>query len=210
MIPDYPQTYRRYPGEVRAAERLVTPPAVTAVTRELVKAHIRKDDSDEDALIDFYISSAVKAAEKETRRALITQTRELRLDRFPRCHDPIELPRPPLQSVASVVYVDGAGSAVTWAPSDYIVDTDSEPGRIRPAYNLAWPLARCQPGSVTVRYVAGYGDAPEDVEPDIRHAMLLLIGHWFENRETVNVGNITSELSFTVRTMLENNRVLVY
>ncbi|MNM21459.1 Phage gp6-like head-tail connector protein [compost metagenome] len=34
------------------------------------------------------------------------------------------------------------------------------------------------------------GEAGEDV----RLAMLLLIGHWDENREAVNIGNITSEV----------------
>jgi uncharacterized phiE125 gp8 family phage protein len=39
--------------------------------------------------------------------------------------------------------------------------------------------------------VAGYGDDAEDVPQAIRQAMMLMIGHWYENREdTLGVGNI--------------------
>ena len=33
--------------------------------------------------------------------------------------------------------------------------------------------------------------------------MHLLIGHWYANREAVNVGNIVSELPFAVETLLD-------
>lgn len=37
-------------------------------------------------------------------------------------------------------------------------------------------------------------------------AMLLLIGHWYANREAVNVGNITSELPLGVDALLMQHR----
>ncbi len=37
-------------------------------------------------------------------------------------------------------------------------------------------------------------------------AMLLLIGHWYANREAVNVGNITSELPLGVEALLMQHR----
>ncbi|EEW3262234.1 phage gp6-like head-tail connector protein [Escherichia coli] len=37
-------------------------------------------------------------------------------------------------------------------------------------------------------------------------AMLLLIGHWYANREAVNVGNITSELPLGVEALLLRHR----
>lgn len=55
---------------------------------------------------------------------------------------------------------------------------------------------------------------PEDKEPPrevlftpgIWAAMLLLIGHWYANREAVNVGNITSELPLGVEALLLRHR----
>ncbi|HEJ8017757.1 TPA: phage gp6-like head-tail connector protein [Serratia marcescens] len=55
----------------------------------------------------------------------------------------------------------------------------------------------------------GY-DADEDhllLEDDVRTAMLLLIGHWYANRETVNIGNITSELPFATQALLQPYRI---
>jgi len=37
-------------------------------------------------------------------------------------------------------------------------------------------------------------------------AMLLLIGHWYANREGVNVGNITSEIPLGVEALLMQHR----
>lgn len=37
----------------------------------------------------------------------------------------------------------------------------------------------------------------------ITGAMLQLIGHWYENRETINIGNITSEIPITTNSLLQ-------
>lgn len=42
---------------------------------------------------------------------------------------------------------------------------------------------------------------------DIRTAMLLLIGHWYANREAVNIGNITSEVPLAVEALLQPHRI---
>lgn len=34
-------------------------------------------------------------------------------------------------------------------------------------------------------------------------AMLQLIGHWYENREAINIGNITSEIPITTNMLLQ-------
>lgn len=45
---------------------------------------------------------------------------------------------------------------------------------------------------------------PDD---DVKAAMLLLIGHWYANREAVNIGNITSEIPFAVEALLQPYRI---
>ncbi|MBZ3803275.1 head-tail connector protein [Leclercia adecarboxylata] len=42
---------------------------------------------------------------------------------------------------------------------------------------------------------------------DIEMAMLLLIGHWYANREAVNVGNVTSALAFSTEALLQPYRI---
>ncbi len=45
------------------------------------------------------------------------------------------------------------------------------------------------------------------ITEDIRLGLLMLIGHWYANRETVNVGNITSVLSFSTEALLQPYRI---
>src|SRR5690606_33005090 len=110
--------------------------------------------------------AAREVAEDRTARALIRQTLELSLDAFPCGTDPIHLPRPPLIAVERVTYLE-RGEEAELGPEMYVVDTASEPGRVAPAPGHVWPVADCTPGSVRVRYVAGYGDTPDKVPQKI-------------------------------------------
>jgi uncharacterized phiE125 gp8 family phage protein len=61
-----------------------------------------------------------------------------------------------------------------------------------------WPRT-ADPGEIVVKVMAGYDEAlaPDHVDaipPPLITAMLLLTGHWLENRETVVVGTIASDL----------------
>jgi hypothetical protein len=69
-----------------------------------------------------------------------------------------------------------------------VVDTDSTPGRVLPAYGKVWPSTLDYPGSVRVQFVAGYGDTAEDVPQCIRNWILLNIGAMHENREVLTIG----------------------
>lgn len=50
------------------------------------------------------------------------------------------------------------------------------------------------------------GEVPEN----IRHAMLMMIAHWFENREAVIVGESASELPFAVQALLSAESSINY
>jgi uncharacterized phiE125 gp8 family phage protein len=129
----------------------------------------------------------------------------MRLDQFPRStRGRIELPMPPLQSVTSVKYIDDTGSEATLAPSDYVVETWHLKGRIRPAYGLVWPTARDEDSAVRIRFVAGYGSAA-DVPQPIKHAILLLVGAWFRDREAT--GEMTKPLAMGVDALTNPYRV---
>ncbi|HBX8260394.1 MULTISPECIES: head-tail connector protein [Klebsiella pneumoniae complex] len=55
----------------------------------------------------------------------------------------------------------------------------------------------------------GYADNPDSILPgdDVKAAMLLLIGHWYANRESVNIGSITSEIPFATEALLQPYRI---
>lgn len=148
------------------------------------------------------ITASRRRAEAVTGRQIVTATWNLILDQFDYESQEIRIPKPPLQSVTSISYVDTNGQTQTWSSTQYTVTTSREPGIVRPAYGYSIPTARAQPDAVTVRFVAGYGP-PSSVPEDLKAAMLLLIGHWFAVREEVNVGNIVSPMPFAANALLQ-------
>jgi uncharacterized phiE125 gp8 family phage protein len=143
----------------------------------------------EDALIDTLIRAARQHVETFTRRALLTQTWDWKLDSFP--YRAFALPMAGVTSITSISYVDTAGATQTWSSALYASDLPTGPrsqrGRIEPAYGESFPSTRSQMNAVTVRFVAGYGTTAASVPEGIKAAMKLLIGHWFQNRESVVV-----------------------
>jgi uncharacterized phiE125 gp8 family phage protein len=118
----------------------------------------------------------------------------------------ILVPRPPLISVSSITYVDGNGTTQTLSAAAYKVDTDSEPGRITPAYGYCWPTTRAEINAIAITYVAGYATRAA-VPASIKQAMLLLIGHWYENREAV--GQVGGTVAMAVESLLWSQRAQV-
>lgn len=166
------------------ALKISSAPSVEPVSSAEARAHLRVDTSDDDTLIGNLIKAAREYAEQVTRRALVTQTWELTLDEFPG-EDEIEIPLPPLQSVTNVKYYDEDGVTVTTMSSaDYVVDTYNEPGKIVLTSGSTWPSDTLREANgVIIKFVAGYGDAGANVPQAIRQAILLIVGHLYENRE---------------------------
>jgi uncharacterized phiE125 gp8 family phage protein len=191
------------------AVNIVTAPTIEPVSLEEAKAHVRVDIAADDALIRGLVVAARQMAETITRRALCTQTWDYLLDEFPG-EDQIYLPFPPLQSVTSVKYTDEDDDESTFSSSSYLVDAYSEPGRIRLKSGYSWPgdTLRVVNG-VAVRFVCGYGE-PGDVPDAIKSAMLLMIGHWYENREAATVGAVAREVPLGVEALLWPYRVVLF
>lgn len=166
-------------------------PTVEPVTLEELKEHLRIDGSDEDSIIRGYLETAREHVESFCKRQLCTATWVLKLDEFPNGKF-IELPRPPLISVTSLVYLDTANASQTWANTNYSVDTYTEPGRIILGYDKVWPTTYGVPNCITITYQAGYGATVESVPRSIRTGILKLAGIFYENREGSEKDNDTS------------------
>jgi len=184
--------------------RLITAPATEPVTLADVSAHVRWDVSAESTAINLFIQALRERAEAETHRALITQTWELSMDKFPvpqifgytgldpiypaKFRGEIILPKPNLLSIVSITYVDVNGALQTLDPATYTMDNAEEPGMVVPAYGCAWPGCRGDINGVKIRYTCGYGPASSDVPAAIRTWMLMNIASIYENRESTVVG----------------------
>lgn len=191
-----------------------TAPSSSPVTVAEAKKQLEiwDDDSTHDAHLRWLIEAATEFAESYTGRAFITQTWQVSLTRFPlasmdRFGQSIVLPRPPLQSITSIQYVDSDGVTQTVSSSDYQVVTGATPGYVCPAYDAVWPAPRYQPEAVTVTYVAGYGNDPSDVPQIARQGILMLVAHWFENREAVTTTGNVNQMPLSVKSCLGRVRV---
>ena len=186
----------------------ITAPAVEPVSLAEIKLHLRiePDVSAEDDLLSSLIKAARLHAERVTGKALVTQTWKLVLDSFPSWE--IEFPKPPLQSITSIVYLDSNGDSQTLSAAAYRVVATSEPGIVEPAYGEVWPSTYGVTGGIAITFVCGMGLAAA-VPDDIKAAIKLMVGHWYRNREEVSAGGL-SQVPMAAESLLQGNWSGVY
>ena len=195
----------------------MTPLTVEPLSLAEAKAHLRVDITftDDDAYISALISAARDYAEGFQNRSLGPVTLAYYLDAFPRgrkrglngsrfypTYLPIRLPRTPIVTVTSVSYKTANGSTTIVPTSDYVVKAD---GDIIPAYGKIWPVDELTTGdAVKVTYAAGYGIGA--VPPTTKQGMLLLLGNWYENRESVIIGKTVFKVPLAAEALLWMDR----
>lgn len=182
---------------------LVSPPATEPVTREDAKLHARIDSSAEDDLIDALIKSARVEVENRTGRALISQRWRIVRDGVPR-GGVMRVAPGPVTSLDAVTVYGSDGLPRLIAPDEYEVDLISTPGRLKLKAGRFWG-ARSMNG-LEVDFTCGYGD-PTDVPAPLRHAVLLLVAHWYENREAAHVGALAGAVTHGVGALLAPYRM---
>ncbi|MBN9022146.1 MAG: hypothetical protein J0H08_08655, partial [Rhizobiales bacterium] len=155
---------------------LTTPPTAEVVTAAEARTMLglgASDPSDEllEAMIGAVVGTLDAASGGWLGRALAEQEWELRLDGFPSRE--IVLPYPPLISVEDLAYDDGDGVERTLVEdTDFrVVAGTGGKASVAPVYGRAWPSARCDEGSVRIRFIAGYPDG--EVPAAIKAAIVL-------------------------------------
>lgn len=194
---------------IEQIDSLVTEPVCPPMTVEFAKRHIRALTLDDDRLIESWIRAATDYFEAQTGRQLITATRVLTLPAFPTVGHAqyfglnylgagvkIELPRPPLQSVVSVEYIDGNGDLQVFTDGGspetllYQVHTPAgtyaRRGSVEPLSGTSWPCARYETGSVRITYTCGYGDDDSYVPGVATAVIAYLVGHFDRFRTAVH------------------------
>ena len=156
-----------------------TAPVLEPVTTAEAKTWLHIDGSDEDTLIANLVKAYRKKVESWQRRALITQTWTLTADCFDDLKDAsgaLIIPKPVLQSITSIAYIDTDGDSQTWSSALYSVDIASQPGRVTPIYGEVYPSTRNIPNAVTIVFIAGYGTAQSTVPEETKTAIKILVG----------------------------------
>jgi uncharacterized phiE125 gp8 family phage protein len=177
---------------------VVTAPTFEPITTIEAKAHLRVEIPDDDALIYGLIQSARQVCESKLKRAICSTTFDWHIDDWP--WFPLSVPMPPLQSVTSIKYYGTQNTQSTISSESYHVLAGS-PGRIDFVETFSLPTTYARPDAVTVRFVAGYG-SPTAVPASIKSAIKLLVGTWYEHRESVVLGQTPNIVPMTVDALL--------
>ena len=167
-------------------ESVVTAAEAEPVTlaQARTQCHLLSTETHFDTLLNQLAADARDAVERRCGIRIATQTVVARCDGFA---DLVRLPVAPVQSVASIVYVDADGSNQTLDPAAYELRADELEAAIVPAFGQSWPAIR--PGSrVTVTAVVGFAAVP----PSLLQAMLLHVAEAFKTAEPVNVDGWTT------------------
>jgi uncharacterized phiE125 gp8 family phage protein len=141
--------------------------------------------STDDDLITNLIDAATEFVEAYTGLQLMKAAHTLYLDSFPAS---IALNIAPIQSLTSVKYYDDSNDLQTLASANYDSDIESEPARIMVSYGYTWPNTYDRYNAVQIAFATGYSDSDTEatqraaVPESIRQAILLHIGHNYENR----------------------------
>jgi len=212
-----------------------TQPSVEPVSLAEAKLHLRIDSENDDTLIQSLISSARQWAEDYCDRTFVLTRWAMRADSFyGQVGSPaqfglradgsniegrqgvvpnmdVELPRPPMSSVAGFTDVDvtytpiASGTTATLTSAEYRVDSNQTPGAIRPLYGRTWPSHLMDQNSVTVRWWAGYGADGKSVPPQVKSAILMIVSHLWSHRDAAQETAL-SEIPFGVKAMLDTVR----
>jgi len=186
--------------------KVITQPESEPVTVAEARQHLRIDGTDEDSYIEILIKVARQLCEQYSGLSFITQSREIKLDRFP-CSSIIEIPYGPIQTIDDFTYIDSSGdSQPLTETTDFIVDIHSSPARVQ--YVNSWPSTLNRFSSVTIAYTSGYANDDHDPIPEvIKHAMLLHIGSLYENRQNDVLGTSVNSLNMNSEYLLDTIKV---
>jgi uncharacterized phiE125 gp8 family phage protein len=157
---------------------LITPPSAEPLTLAEVKAHLRLDGADEDALLLSLVATARAFLERETGLCLITQTWRHYLDQWPG-DGVIRIVKSPVQAVQTVRVYDSEGAAADVSLEGHLLDGEGRPARLW----LGNPPAPSRAvNGIEIDFSAGYGEAGTDVPDTLKRAMLIHVGHMFAFR----------------------------
>lgn len=180
-------------------------PALEPISLAETKAHLRVDGTVEDPLIQSLIITSRLHVEAALDIALVSQSWLWTLDRWPRRRT-IALPLRPVIAIDAIRVIDEHDVATTLPTTSYILDGVGRPARIAWRDGTVPPTPGRAINGIEVAFTAGYGPAAADVPAPIRQALLLLVAHWYEHREPIEIGSSATAIPQTVSDLLMPHR----
>ena len=182
----------------------VTAPTTEPISLQEAKDYLRVDSNVEDTLITALIKAARSKVENDTWRKMITQTLLLSMDKN-EVKKFIGITGSPIQTINYVKYFDINVVQQTLSTGSYQPNLLNEPAIIE---ITDMPQMADRMNALQIEFVCGYGVAAS-VPEDLKLAMKLLIGHYYEHREAVTVGNM-KDLPMAYDALIAPYRLIFY
>jgi uncharacterized phiE125 gp8 family phage protein len=159
------------------------------------------NDNSQDTFLTSLLAPARAYVERVGRRLFVAGTR---IETFTRWGDFLEIWRTPITAITSVKYSTADNPADDATYTGFVASLGF-PAYIYPAVDDTFPDL-ISGGTITVTYTAGAIDATSEEYLIGKRAMLLLIGHWFDDREAFTVGTVSPDVDFAICSLLDELR----
>ena len=171
---------------------LLDPPATTPITLAEVKDQLRVEADDDDVILTRLIDVAVAYTDVKGAlgQAMITQKWGQWVNSTP--PQTVSLLLGPTTGVTAVKYYDADGNLQTDTLSNYQVTGTEFATVVGPKTGFSWPVTQDRADAIRIEYEIGYGEATTDVPQTIRHALMLLVGHWYDSRENTQMDELSN------------------
>ena len=179
-----------------------TPIFTTAEAKDFLKVDTTADDT----IIDNLVAAATESCQIYTNQYFINTVVTQYSDNWKEFYS---LYKSPVSSITHIKYYDKDDSLQTLASSNYILDDTYKPARIGIAVDGELPNLADRINAVQVKYTVGYGTASTDVPEGIRTAIILTVGNWYENRQSVITGRTATELPLSSQYLLDQYKIQV-
>ena len=170
-------------------------------TVDRVRHNSRISDKYDDQWIVDALASATDYCERALECCVARSNWRLTLDHFPASNGPIAIPLWPIHQITAIAYTNVNGANTSSNVIDIVQPVGLGRYLLQPKFGINWPEAQ-SPNGVRIEFSAGFEDLAA-VPSTIQRAALMLISHWYENREAVLIGTISKEIELGFSSMVE-------
>ena len=185
----------------------VIAPSQLPVSLDTAKSHLRVDHSDDDTYITSLIWSASRTIEDYTKKSLSDQTFAQYHSEWPEKYVELLIGHDTtLPAIGSVKYYDVDGVQQTIHPSNYFDDSSYNPMRLYWASTFSKPNISKDKPQVEIIFRCGNTISSNPLPYSVQQALLLLVGHYYENRMAV-INTLNRELPMGVDYLLDGFKI---
>ena len=170
------------------------------VSLDDAKEFLRVDHDDEDTTITALLDAAVAWVEDYTNRSFTASSVTVFSLGFWR---KASLAFGPVSSIVSVTYKDTSGATQTLSTDKYYYETLGNNNSVMIYFHDVPDLEEYNAHPITIAALVGAGASSR-----VKHAVKMLVEHWYENRRAVVTGTITAEIPIAVEALLSSERII--